>query len=46
MTQEGTAAAAYWGRKEMSLKDIALAVAVAFVIVAVSGIVADFLAGA
>lgn len=42
---EGTAAAAYWGRKEMSLKDIALAVAVAFVIVAVSGIVADFLAG-
>lgn len=42
---EGTAAAAYWGRKEISLKDIALAVAVAFVIVAVSGIVADFLAG-
>ena len=42
---EGTAAAAYWGRKEMSLKDIALAVAVAFVIVAVSGIVAHFLAG-
>ena len=42
---EGTAAAAYWGRKEISLKDIALAVAVAFVIVAVSSIVADFLAG-
>ena len=42
---DGTAAAAYWGRKEISLKDIALAVAVAFVIVAVSSIVADFLAG-
>ena len=42
---EGTATAAYWGRKEISLKDIALAVAVAFVIVAVSSIVADFLAG-
>ena len=42
---EGTAAAAYWGRKEISLKDIAMAVAVAFVIVTLSTIVADFLAG-
>ena len=42
---DGTAAAAYWGRKEISLKDIALAVASAFVIVAVSTVVADFLAG-
>ena len=41
----GTAAAAYWGRKEISLKDIAMAVAVAFVIVAVSTVVADFFAG-
>lgn len=42
---DGTAAAAYWGRKEISLKDIAMAVAVAFVIVALSTVVADFLAG-
>ena len=42
---DGTAAAAYWGRKEISLKDIAMAVASAFVIVAVSTVVADFLAG-
>lgn len=42
---EGTAAAAYWGRKEISLKDIAMAVAVAFVIVAFSTVVADFFGG-
>lgn len=42
---DGTAAAAYWGRKEISLKDIAMAVASAFAIVAVSTVVADFLAG-
>ena len=42
---EGTAATAYWGRKEISLKDIAMAVAVAFVIVTLSTIVADFFAG-
>lgn len=44
--EEGeTAAAAYWGRKEISLKDIAMAVAVSFVIVALSNTVATFLGG-
>lgn len=35
-----TNAAAFWGRKEISLKDIALAVATAFTIVAISNIIA------
>ncbi|MCR5481331.1 MAG: DUF819 family protein [Clostridia bacterium] len=39
-----TLAAKYWGRKEISLKDIAFAVGTSFIIVAVSGIIADFLA--
>ena len=34
-----TNAAAFWGRKEISLKDIALAVATAFTIVAISNII-------
>lgn len=38
-----TIAASYWGRKEISLKDIAYAVASAFVIVAVSTELAGFL---
>ncbi len=42
---DGTAAAAYWGRKEISLKDIAMAIASAFVIVALSNAVATLLAG-
>lgn len=36
----GTQAAAFWERKEISLKDIALACAVAFVIVAISNTIA------
>lgn len=36
-----TNAAAFWGRKEISLKDIALAVATAFTIVAISNILAS-----
>lgn len=38
-----TLAARYWGRKEISLRDIAAAAATAFVIVAVSRILADAL---
>ncbi len=38
-----TQAASYWGRKEISLKDIAFAVGSAFIIVAVSREVAGFL---
>ncbi len=42
--QEGkTQAASYWGRKEVSLKDIAFAAGSAFVIVAVSTEIAKFL---
>jgi len=37
-----TLAAEYWGRKEMSLKDIAFAVATAFIIVAISAEIAKF----
>lgn len=40
-----TQAAAFWGRKEMSLKDIALACATSFAIVTVSNIIATALAG-
>lgn len=36
------AASAYWGRKEISLKDIAFAVATSFIIVALSDMVAAF----
>lgn len=39
--QGQTNAAAFWGRKEISLKDIALAVATAFTIVALSNILAS-----
>lgn len=38
-----TLASAFWGKKEISLKSIALAVAVTFTIVAVSNIIADSL---
>ncbi|RKD31947.1 DUF819 domain-containing protein [Thermohalobacter berrensis] len=38
-----TLAASYWGRKEISLKDIAFAAGSAFTIVAVSGEIASFL---
>ncbi len=45
-TEEGeTLAAKYWGRKEISLKDIAFASALAFLIVWVSTEVAGFLGG-
>lgn len=37
-----TQAASYWGRKEISLKDIAFAAGSAFAIVAVSGEIAEF----
>lgn len=40
-----TQAAAFWGRKEISLKDIALAMATTFTIVAVSNVIASALAG-
>ncbi len=40
-----TIAASYWGRKEISLKDIAFAVGSAFVIVAISGEIAAFFKG-
>lgn len=39
-----TISASYWGRKEISLKDIAFAVASSFIIVAISGEIASFLA--
>lgn len=38
-------AASYWGSKEIALKDIALAIGTAFVIVAVSFSIAEFFAG-
>jgi uncharacterized membrane protein len=38
-----TLAASYWGRKDISLKDIAFAIATAFAIVAVSNEIAKFL---
>lgn len=40
-----TQAAAFWGRKEISLKDIALAMATTFTIVAVSNVIASALGG-
>lgn len=40
--EDATAAAAYWGRKEISLKDIAFACATSFIIVAISDTVATF----
>ena len=43
--QGKTATAAYWGRKEISLLDISLAVATAFSIVFVSDTIAGFLGG-
>lgn len=43
--QGQTNAAAFWGRKEISLKDIALAVATAFTIVALSNILASIFTG-
>lgn len=42
--KKGTLAASYWGRKEISLKDIAFAIGSAFAIVAVSGEIAGFFA--
>lgn len=42
--KDATAAASYWGRKEISLKDIAFACATSFIIVAVSSAVAGVLA--
>ncbi len=36
ITEGETVAANYWGRKEISLKDIAIAIGSAFIIVAVS----------
>lgn len=44
--QDETLAAQYWGRKEISLKDIAFCAATAFVIVAVSKILAGVMADA
>ncbi len=41
-----TNAAAYWSRKEISLKDISLAVGVSVAIVAIASPIADFFAGA
>lgn len=40
-----TQAAAFWGRKEISLKDIALAMATAFTIVALSNVISSALSG-
>lgn len=40
-----TQAAAFWGRKEISLKDIALAMATAFTIVALSNVISSVLSG-
>lgn len=40
-----TIASAYWGRKEMSLRDIAFAFASTTIIVAVSQVIADFIGG-
>lgn len=42
---EKTRAAAFWGRKEISLKDIALNVAISAVIVMISKLIAGFLGG-
>ncbi|WP_246119240.1 DUF819 family protein [Anaerosalibacter massiliensis] len=39
-----TRAAAYWNKKEISLKDIAFTVSIAFIIVAISDALANFLA--
>ncbi len=41
---DATSAATYWGRKEISLKDIAFACATSFIIVAVSTLIAEFFA--
>lgn len=42
--EEGkTLAAAYWGRKEISLRDIAFAGGTTFIIVCISGVIANFL---
>lgn len=41
-----TAAASYWSRKDISLKDIALTIGSAFVIVAISNSIATFLSNA
>ena len=43
--EDETLAAAYWGRKEISLKDIAFACATSFIIVALSDAIALFLGG-
>lgn len=45
-SDEETVASAYWGKKEISLKDIAFSVASAFAIVAISGELAKFFASA
>lgn len=45
-TEDGTSAAAYWKGKEISLKDIAFAVATGFIVVAVSKAIAGFLGSA
>lgn len=42
--EDATSAASYWGRKEISLKDIAFACATSFIIVAISSGVAGILA--
>lgn len=42
--KDETLAAQYWGRKEISLKDIAFCAATAFVIVAISQILSDWMA--
>lgn len=44
-SKDETLAASYWGRKEMSLKDIAFSIATAFIIVAVSAELAKFFTG-
>ncbi len=44
--EQKTLAASYWGKKEISLKDIAINMAISGIIVAVSKIIADFLAKA
>ncbi len=44
-SDEGTTAAAYWKGKEISLKDMAFAIATGFIVVAVSKAFSGFLAG-
>lgn len=46
VNENETQAAAFWGRKEISLRDIALACATSFVIVALSNVISTWFAGA